>query len=103
MLVTDIPVTCHWLTPTRIMPHPFSYEAAEKPWTCLRDGRPHALTCGELERCAVCARWEPRTLDDTGRDLAFETWGVGIPIPEERTFEDARRELAWETFGVKCE
>jgi hypothetical protein len=82
------------------MPHPFSYEAAERPWTCLRDGRPRALNCCELERCTVCPRWEPRTLDDAKRDLAFETWGVGIEIPEQRTFEDALRELAWETFGV---
>jgi hypothetical protein len=103
MLVTDIPVTCHWLTPTRIMPHPFCYEAAEKPWTCLRDGRPRALTCGELVDCAHCARWEPRTMDDAQRDLAYETWGVGIRVPEERNMTDARKELAWETFGVACE
>jgi hypothetical protein len=94
------PVTCHWLTPTRIMPHPYSFEADEKPWTCLRDGVPRALTCGELEQCANCARWEARTLGDVQRDLAFETWGVGITIPERRTFEDARRDMAWETFGV---
>ncbi len=102
MAVTHNAVTCHWLTPTRIMPHPFSYEAGGKPWTCLRDGRPHPLTCTELDRCAECARWEARTLDDVQRDIAYETWGVGIPMPVERTFDDARRELAWETFGVEC-
>jgi hypothetical protein len=95
-------VTCHWLTPTRIMPHPFSFEAGEKPWACLRDGRPRPLTCHELHECANCPRWEARTFDDVRRDLVFETWGVGIDIPARRTFEDARRELAWETFGVPC-
>ena len=95
-------VTCQWLTPTRIMPHPFSNEAGEKPWACLRDGRPRTLTCNELHECANCPRWEARTLDDVRRDLAFETWGVGIDIPARRTFEDARRALAWEAFGVTC-
>jgi hypothetical protein len=94
-------VTCHWLTPTRIMPHPFSFDAGSKPWTCLRDGRPRALTCDELDRCPNCPRWEQRTLDDAGRDIAYETWGVGMNVPEGRTFEDARREIAWETFGLE--
>jgi hypothetical protein len=53
----------------------------------------------ELEKCARCPHWEARTLDDAKRDIAYETWGVGIHVPE-RTFEDARRELAWNTFGV---
>ena len=94
-------VTCHWLTPTRILPHPFSYDADVKPWTCMRDGLPHALSACELERCPTCPRWEQRTLDDVGRDIAYETWGVGMTVPDGRTFEDHRRELAWETFGVK--
>jgi hypothetical protein len=93
-------VTCHWLTPTRVMPHPYALDAENKPWTCLRDGVPRALTRDEVERCAGCPRWEARTIDDVRRDLAFETWGVGITIPERRTFDDARREMAWETFGV---
>ncbi len=95
-------VTCHWLTPTRIMPHPYAIDADDKPWTCLRDGVPRALTDAELHTCANCPRWETRTLDDTERDIAFETWGVGIPIPDTRAFEDARRDLAWDTFGVKA-
>ena len=95
-------VTCHWLTPTRIMPHPYAIEADEKPWTCLRDGVPRALTDTELHKCASCQRWEARTIDDAQRDIAFETWGVGMTIPEPRTFEDARRDLAWDTFGVKA-
>jgi len=94
-------VTCHWLTPTRIMPHPFSFECAERPWSCLRDGAPRALCAEELARCAHCPRWEPRTFEDARRDAAYETWGVGIPLPDP-TFEDRRREIAWETFGVKA-
>jgi len=98
---TDHVVTCHWLTPTRIMPHPFSYEAQHKPWACLRDGRPHALTCDELDRCPACPRWEQRTLDDVGRDIAYETWGVGVDIPGDRTIDDRRRDLVFETFGLE--
>ncbi|HVZ23229.1 MAG TPA: hypothetical protein VG871_19285 [Vicinamibacterales bacterium] len=94
-------VTCHWLTPTRIMPHPFSFDADTKPWTCLRDGRPRALDACELAECAHCPRREARTLDDTGRDIAYETWGVGIEVPAERTIDDARRDVVWETFGLR--
>ena len=94
-------VMCHWLTPTRILPHRFSFEAGAKPWTCLRDEMPCPLCGEELEKCAGCPRWEARSLDDAKRDIAYETWGVGITVPE-RSFDDARRELAWETFGVKA-
>jgi hypothetical protein len=94
-------VTCFWLTPTRILPHPFSFDAGTRPWSCVRNGCPRPLNADELHQCAVCARWEPRTLDATKRDLAFETWGVGIELPE-RTFDDARRDVAWETFGIDC-
>jgi hypothetical protein len=93
-------VTCHWLTPTRILPHPFSFEAGAKPWTCLCREPPHALDCLELEACATCPLWLARSLDDVKRDVAYETWGVGINVPE-GTIGDARRELAWNTFGVK--
>jgi len=91
--------TCHWLTPTRILPHPFSSEAASKPWTCLRDGAPHALCDGDVERCVVCSRWQARTFEDVRRDIAYETFGVGIDLPNP-TFDDVRRAAAWETFGV---
>ncbi len=97
---TDV-VTCHWLTPTRIMPHPFSIDAETSPWTCLRDGMPRALSAGEIGHCAHCPRWEERTLEDVQRDIAYETWGVGIDVPERRTIADARRDLIWETFGLK--
>jgi hypothetical protein len=100
MMHSEDAVTCHWLTPTRIMPHPFCLDAATSPWTCLRDGRPRALSMAALHNCVACPRWEPRSLDSTKRDLAFETWGVGIPIPEHRTLEDRRRDLLWETWGL---
>jgi hypothetical protein len=102
MTSPDTVNTCHWLTPTRSMPHPFSCEAAVKPWSCLRDGRPRPLDMSDLRQCATCARWEPRTLDAAKRDLAYETWGVGIAVPERRTFDDARRDVVWETWGVEC-
>ena len=71
-------VTCHWLAPTRIMPHPLCFEADARPWSCLRDGRPRPMN-----------------------DLAFETWGIGIPLPAERTFDDRRRDVAWNTWRVE--
>ena len=92
--------TCHWLTPTRIMPHAFSFDADTRPWTCLRDGAPRALCNDEFEACSACPRREARTLDAVKRDIAYETWGVGIDVPEP-TFDDARRDVAWETFGVR--
>jgi hypothetical protein len=97
----DNAVTCHWLTPTRIMPHPYGFEAGVRPWSCLRDGCPRPLDMSELRQCATCPRWEPRTFDATKRDLVFETWGVGIPIPERKTFDDVRRDLVLEAWGVR--
>jgi hypothetical protein len=92
---------CHWLTPTRIMPHPRSFEAATHCWTCLRDDDPRALDQNELNRCATCARREARTFESEMRDLVFETWGVGIPLPNDRTFEHARRDLVLDAWGVE--
>jgi hypothetical protein len=92
--------TCHWLIPTRILPHPFSFEVDAKPWACLRDDIPRTMCREELAKCVTCPRWEARSLDDAKRDIAFEAWGVGIELPE-RSFEDARRQLAWDAFGVK--
>jgi hypothetical protein len=103
MTKPDGAVACHWLAPTRIMPHPFCFAADARPWTCLRDGRPRPLNAAELSQCATCPRWEPRTLDASKRDLAFETWGVGIPLPAERTFDDGRRDVAWNTWGVRTD
>ena len=96
----DDAVACHWLTSTRILPHPYSFEASVRPCSCLRDGSPRPLDGGELRQCATCPRWEPRTFDSTRRDLVFETWGVGIPIPERRAFDDVKRDLVSEAWGV---
>jgi hypothetical protein len=95
------PVSCHWLTPTRILPHPYSFEANVRNWSCLRDGSPRPLDSSELCQCATCPRWEPRSFDATKRDIVFETWGVGIPVPEHRAFDDVRRDLVLEAWGVK--
>jgi hypothetical protein len=97
----DRTVTCHWLTPTRGLPHPYSFEASVRPWSCLRDGSPRPLTGSEFCQCATCPRWEPRTFDATKRDLVFEAWGVGIPVPEHRTFDDVKRDLVAEAWGVE--
>jgi hypothetical protein len=93
-------VTCHWLTPTRNLPHPYSFEANAGNWSCLRDGSPRPLDSSELCQCATCLRWEPRSFDATKRDIVFETWGVGIPVPEHRAFDDVRRDLVLESWGV---
>ena len=89
----DNAVSCHWLTPTRLMPQPYWLDASVRPWSCLRDGCPRPLSLAELHACATCPRWKARTFDATKRDLMFETWGVGIPLPERQTFEDRRRGL----------
>jgi hypothetical protein len=93
--------TCHSLTPTRLMLHPYRLEADVKPWSCLRDGYPRPLDMGELRECRICPRWEPRTFDSTKRDLVFEAWGVGLPFPEHRTFDEVRRDLVLEAWGVE--
>lgn len=93
-------VTCHWLTPTRIMPHPYCFEAAVKPWSCLRDGYPRPLDMSELRQCAECPRWEPRSFDAVQRDLVFEVWGTGDQIEKPRTLDDAKRDLVLEAWGV---
>jgi hypothetical protein len=94
-------VTCHWLTPTRIMPHPYGLEAAVKPWSCLRDGYPRPLDMVELGQCASCARWEPRSFEAVKRDLVFEVWGTGNQMERPRTFDDAKRDLVLEAWGVE--
>ena len=100
---TDHPVTCHWLTPTRIMPSPYWFEAGVRPWSCLRDGCPRPLDGNELHQCATCARWEPRTFDSVKRDLVFEAWGVGDAVQVSTTFDDVRRKLVLEAWGVGSE
>jgi hypothetical protein len=100
MFNADSAVTCHWLTPTRLMPRPHSLAAGARPWTCLRSGSPRPLDMNELEQCAACSRWEARTFDDTRRDLVFETWGVGIPASSPKTYDEARRDIVLEAWGV---
>jgi hypothetical protein len=100
MARADDAVTCHWLTPTRIMPNSYGFGADVKPWSCLRDGCPRSLDTSELRQCPTCPRWELRTFEATKRDLVFETWGVGIPIPAHEKFDDVRRDLVLEAWEV---
>jgi hypothetical protein len=93
-------VTCHWLSPTRIMPHPVWFEASARPWACMRDGYPRPLTECELAACAKCPRWEPRTFDSAKRDLVFETWGVGADGCPRATYDDARRGHLLDAWGM---
>jgi hypothetical protein len=99
---TNDAVTCHWLTPTRLMPSPHCLEAAGRPWSCVRDGHPRPLDMGELHQCATCARWEPRTFDAVKRDLIFEAWGVGDAVQADMTFDDVKRKLVSEAWGIRC-
>jgi hypothetical protein len=92
--------TCFWLTPTAHLPHPYSFDAIDHPWSCLRDGPPRPLDFNDLHACATCARWEPRTFESAKRDLVFEAWGVGIPVPRPCTFDDVKRDLVLEAWGV---
>jgi hypothetical protein len=93
-------VTCHWLTPTRSMPHPHCFMASARPWSCLHDGFPRPLAMRELRKCSSCPRWERRTFEDAKRDQLFEIWGVGEAVVNHATFDEVRRELAMETWGV---
>jgi hypothetical protein len=101
MTTPENAVTCHWLTPTRILPSPYRHEASVKPWSCVRDVHPRPLDACELRECATCPRWQPRTFEAAKRDLVFETWGVGIPVPEDRTFDEVKRDLVLEAWGVR--
>jgi hypothetical protein len=96
-------VTCQWLTPTRLMPYPYGFDANDKPWSCIRDLCPRPLTQGELQECATCPRWEPRTFDAARRDLVFEAWGIGIAVPKPTTFDDVKRALMLDSWGVGCD
>jgi hypothetical protein len=100
MVNPENPVTCQWLTPTRLMPYPYGFDEKAKPWSCIRDGCPRPLTPSELRECATCPRWELRTFDATRRDLVFEAWGTGIVVPEPTAFDDVKRALVLEAWGV---
>jgi hypothetical protein len=103
MINPETAAICHWLTPTRLMPHPYGVDQDARPWSCVRDGSPRPLTSNELHECATCPRWEVRTFEAKRRDLVFEAWGIGIPIPEPTAFEDVKRRLVSEAWGVRGE
>jgi hypothetical protein len=50
--------SCRWAVPTLFLARPFWFDAADRPWTCLRDGEPHELDSTDI--CRTCPRWEPR-------------------------------------------
>jgi hypothetical protein len=91
-------VTCHWLTPTWLMPAPYRTEAAVRPWSCLRDDCVRPV---DLAECDGCSRWERRTFESARRDLIFETWGTGDFMMKPRSFDEARRQLVLDTWGVE--
>ncbi len=47
---------CLWATPTIFLAAPFWFDAETRPWTCLRDGDPRALST--TDRCLECPRWQ---------------------------------------------
>jgi hypothetical protein len=51
--------TCRWARPTLFFDAPLWFDAENRPWTCVRDAAPNALST--TEACASCPRWEPRT------------------------------------------
>jgi hypothetical protein len=97
----DAAVTCHWLTPTRILPAPYSHEAATRTWSCMHDTHPRPLSERELLECRNCPQWQARMFDAAKRDLIFETWGVGMTVPERATFDEVKQDLVMEAWGVK--
>jgi hypothetical protein len=56
---------CRWAIPTLSLDAPDWVDAADRPWTCEREGTPRELE--STEACAICAFWEPRShaIDDT--------------------------------------
>ena len=97
----ELTPTCDWLTPTRVMPHPYCFEADTHPWTCIRGASPRPLDLCQLRQCATCPRWEPRTFDAAVRDLVFEAWGVGMRVPEPAGFEEAKRDMVLDAWAVE--
>jgi hypothetical protein len=93
-------VTCHWLTPTNLMPDPYRMEAGVRPWSCLRDGCPRPMDAAELADCPMCPHFMARSFESVKRDLIFETWGVGNVVAKPRTLDEVKRHLMLETWGV---
>jgi hypothetical protein len=101
METTNSVVTCHWLTPTRIMPEPYRFEALTRPWTCLRDGYPRPLDAQELCDCATCGRREPRTFETAKRDLVIEAWGGADVSAQKPAYDETRRIEVLRAWGVE--
>jgi hypothetical protein len=93
----DEAVTCHWITPTRLLPSPYSFEANIRPWSCLLDDRARPLNGPELRQCAVCVRWLPRGFGSVKRDLVSATSGADRKA--RRRYDEKRRALLAETWG----
>ena len=51
--------TCRWAVSTLLQPYPIWLEAAERPWTCIREALPHPIESTDL--CATCPHWETRS------------------------------------------
>lgn len=49
---------CRWAVPTLLLNGPEWADANDRPWTCVRDERPHELESTTM--CETCVRWEPR-------------------------------------------
>lgn len=64
--------TCRYGVPTLFLASPAWTDAADRPWTCVRDQHPHELESTDV--CASCTQWEarPETAADTD---------AGIPRP----------------------
>ena len=101
METTNNAVTCHWLSPTRIMPEPYRIEALTRPWACIRDGYPRPLDSHELCDCASCVRREPRTFEAAKRDLILEAWGGADAVRHEPSYDEARRIEVLQAWGVE--
>jgi hypothetical protein len=50
--------SCRWAVPTLFLKWPIWADAADRPWSCVRDETPYELESTDL--CRTCVRWEPR-------------------------------------------
>lgn len=57
--------TCRSAVPTVSLPPPLWFEAADTPWSCLREAKPRLLL--STDRCGECAGWAPKTGPRTRR------------------------------------
>jgi hypothetical protein len=63
---------CRWAEPTVFLANPLWTAAEDYPWSCRRDGAPHAVE--DTQACETCPRWEPQPAPDRRNPGISEGW-----------------------------